>query len=556
MDTSLSVESADRADRLAPWLVGLFFAIPVLIGRYPPMADLPNHEASVGLLRHWGDQQFSPATLYVVNIGQANQLFSLLVLLMAYLMPIGWASKVVVAASLVALPVAAAHFATHLRAPRWSALLVAPLGFGWLFFWGLIQNIIGLVTLLALLPAIDRFALRPTIRRAFGIGGAMILLHFAHEAMQIVACIALVMCSIGAPSGAKRTGLRMLPIAFTILSVVAVNHYSWRSSGPRLVSTVPLTFYSYSWKLESLPGVLFGGYEPYVRNTMMGLALAPVLLFAVDRFRQTTADTPSWSRRVHRWRFELLALVLFIIYLVAPATIRSTTLVYHRFLPPAWSILAVSAAAGSGSSVAPLRRVLCAAVPVGSLLIAWPTFVDSDRIYTDLEAIVDHIEPGSAVMALNFGPNPPHRLWDPVAAMGHIVALRGGRCLFDYTQSPVSPVFQRPEKQWIEPQLRLEKPYELRPDWDFTRFRYLALVTGKPNLVTAIALALKSDARLTASQGDWYLFESILPVVAIDADDEPLPMPHPPTLRRKLEDLAHEFEERDGHSAGAASDVH
>jgi len=556
MDTSLSVESVDRADRLAPWVVGLLFAVPVLIARYPPMADLPNHEASVGLLRHWGDQQFSPHTLYVVNIGQANQLFSLLVLLMAYLMPIGWASKVVVAASLVALPLAAAHFATHLRAPRWSALLVAPLGFGWLFFWGLIQNIIGLVALLALLPAIDRFASRPTVRRAFGICGAMLLLHFAHEAMQLVACIALVVSSIGMPAGARRTSLRILPIGLTVLSVVAVNHYAWRSAGPRLVATAPFTFYEYSWKLESLPGVLFGGYEPYVRNTMMGLALAPVVFFAVDRLRHRTADRLSWSRRVHRWRFELMGLILFIIYLLAPATIKSTTLVYHRFLPPAWSILAVSAAAGSGSLVPPLRRMLCAAVPVGSLLIAWPTFVDSNRIYTDLEAIITHIEPGSAVMVLNFGPNRSHRLWDPVVAMGHIVALRGGRALYDYTQSPVSPVFQRPEKQWVEPQHRLENPYEMRPDWDFTRFRYLALVTGKRNLVTAIAMALKSNARLTASQGDWYLFESILPVVAIDADDEPIPRPRPPTLRRKLEDLAHEFEERDRQSSAAASDAH
>jgi hypothetical protein len=532
-----------RAERLAPWITGVLFALPVLIAKYPPMTDLPLHEASVGLLRHWGDATFAPPSLYFVNLGHANQLYSLLALALAYVVPIGWATKMVVAGSLVALPVVVARFADHVGAPRWTALLVAPVGMGWLFFWGLVQNILGLVALFVALPPIDRFAARPTRRGALAICGLMVLLHFAHQAMQLVACAALVLCCLNTPLRAKPMLLRALPIAFCACLVYAANTYAWRLAGPRHLRTVPLVFYPLRHKLASIAGVLFGGYEPYVRNLMLILAAIPVLLSLVDRFRAAPEPgSRSLPARLHAWRFELLGIALFVVYLAAPANIKSTTLVYHRFLPPAWGLIAVCAAARTRAAARPLTRALCAVPPIATLLIAWPSFADSDRIYSALDEVIAHIEPGSAIMALNLGPDPPHRLWNPSVAEGHVVALRGGRSLFDYSQSNVSPVAQRPEKQWAEPVDRIElRPFHMRPAWDFTRFRYVLIATPRPMLATAVVLAFKDEATLIASKGDWYLFESQLPVVPIDADDAPLPSPHPSTLAKRLRDVAREL---------------
>src|SRR5580692_10346362 len=209
--------SNTRAERWAPWIAGALFALPVLIAKYPPMDDLPLHEAAVGLLRHWSDPQFAPRSLYYVNLGHSNQLFSFVLLALSFLMPIGVASKLIVATSVFLLPVAAARFADHVDAPRWTVLLAAPVVcLGWLFFWGLIQNIIGLVILLALLPAIDRFASQPTGRGAAWMCAAMLLLHFAHQAMQLVALAALVIFSVGTDaagvSRARRIGLRAIPV--------------------------------------------------------------------------------------------------------------------------------------------------------------------------------------------------------------------------------------------------------------------------------------------------------------------------------------------------------
>lgn len=539
--------NVSRTERLIPWIGGALFALPVLIARYPPMADLPLHEASVGLLRHWNDDTFAPKALYELNLGQSNQLFSLLVLAFSYLLPITWASKVVVAGSVFGLSLAAGHLARHVGASRWTALLVAPIGFGWLFFWGLIQNIIGLVVLLTFLPAIDRFATRPSWRGAASLCGAMVLFHFAHQAMMVVACMALVVCSIGAPvRSLKSMVIRGVPCAFAAALVVFGTLLAWRLAGPRLVRSQPVVYYQFSWKLESIPGVLFGGFEPYVRNLMMVIAIAPVVLLGVDRARHPAQAETALVTRIHRWRFELIALVLFAVYLAAPASLKSTTLVYHRFLPPAWAILAVCIGAETKQPLSLARRAMCLALPIGSLLIAWPTFADSNHIYTGLEGIVDRIAPGSSVMVIKLGREPPHRLWSPSVAAGHIVAMRGGRALYDYTQSPVSPVVQRPEKEWVDSIDRLDgRPLEVRPAWDLVRFRYLALVTSTPGIGQVVEIALRGDARLVTHQGDWFLFESTWPVVPVDSDDVPLPMPPPPSLQKKLKLVAQELEAAD-----------
>jgi hypothetical protein len=294
------------------------------------------------------------------------------------------------------------------------------------------------------------------------------------------------------------------------------------------------------YKLATIPGVLFAGYEPYVRNLIMALAVVPLAFIAAERIRgRQRADRPL-PKRIHDLRFEFLALGLFALYLAAPVAITSTTLVYHRFLPPAWAILVV--AIGSNTRViATLPRALCAVLPAASLLVAWPSFADSDQIYSDLEALIPLIRPGSAVIALSLE-HRSNRLWEPMVAMGHVVAVRGGRSFFDYTQSPVSPVSQRPDKQWAEALARMENhPFEMRPDWDLTRFRYFLLLSTKPTIGAAVTLAIRNDAILIGSKGDLYLFESRLPVVPIDASDAPLPMPDPPTLRQMLANASNEL---------------
>ena len=149
-------------------------------------------------------------------------------------------------------------------------------------------------------------------------------------------------------------------------------------------------------------------------------------------------------------------------------------MVYHRFLPPAWAVLAVTARLRTAAVARFLPRALCALGPVASLLTSWPTFVDSHHIYSDLDALLPYIEEGSAVASIDMGPDPPNRLWGPMVIAGHVVAVKGGRSLFDYTVSPVSPVTQRANKMWSDTLLRTENRVDsFMPGFDLTRYRYL-----------------------------------------------------------------------------------
>ncbi len=553
-----------RAERWAPWVVGALFALPVLIAKYPPMDDLPLHEASVGLLRHWNDTTFAPRSLYYVNLGHSNQLFSFVLLALSFLMPIGLASKIVVAATVFVLPLAAARFADHLQAPRWTVLLAAPVAcLGWLFFWGLIQNLIGLALLLALLPEIDRFAARPTGRGAAWMCALMLLFHFAHQAMQLMALAALLIFSITASAKerfrARHWGLVAIPALFCAMVGYAAAKYSWYLSGPRHRSQPPFIFYSLAHKVETFSGVLFGGREPYVRNLMLVVAMAPVLLLLKDRWL-ARSRARSLGERLYDLRFDFLAAFLLLLYWAGPANLKSATLVYHRFLPPAWCIFVIAAGMGTRATLRLPVRLLCSLLPIATLLATWPTFADSNKVYSDLEPLIDRIEIGSSVLTLNFGPQDAFRLWSPVDATGHVVASRGGRALFDYTLSPISPVTQRGDKQWIDPIDRLDgNPYGLRPDWDLRRYRYLLFNTGTPGLATVIGMAIKEEATLKASSGGWYLFESKLPQVPFDSADAHLPEPHPATLRHKLKELAlalgETFPETDHATSKDADDI-
>ena len=210
-----------RLEQLAPWCAGAVIAAPVLLARYPPMADLPLHEAVVGLLRHWGDPAYIPANVYELNFGQPNQLVHFLILGLAYVFPIGTATKLVVALTLLFLPPILARFADYLGVTRWTAVLLAPLGLGWMFFWGLLANLIGFDLYFAALPSLDRLCERPTWR-AVGVACAwVVLLHFAHDFMALVAGGTIVLFTLCSWRGWRKGLLRIAPAALIVTLAVA-----------------------------------------------------------------------------------------------------------------------------------------------------------------------------------------------------------------------------------------------------------------------------------------------------------------------------------------------
>jgi hypothetical protein len=266
---------------------------------------------------------------------------------------------------------------------------------------------------------------------------------------------------------------------------------------------------------------------------MFALAMVPLVLFAAARYRQRPwPSNEPWQDVLARYRFETCAIGLLIAYFAGPYTLSGATLFYHRFLPPAYAILAVCLAPQDPNEPRLVMRLAASVVPLGSILLAWPTFVDSNKVTRDIDALIDQVEPGQAYIVIDMGPTIPWRLFHPEPWEGHIVARRGGRDLFDFSQSPVSPAFLNPRYQWNEPYLRMvNRLIEFKPEHDLERFRYLFIHTTVEDWGVWAKDVLEPFARYIDHRGEWFLFESKRVKVSPLSEDAAVPNPRPHSFR-------------------------
>jgi hypothetical protein len=534
-----------RLETALPWAAGLLLAAPVLVAYYPPMTDLPFHEAAIGLLRHHGDPLLEPPGLYLLNLGTANQLFHILGWLLSYVVSTRWAVKLLVAATVVALPVTAARFARHLGASPLASLLVAPMGIGWLFSCGFIANLMGLDALLFALPLADRLAAGPTPRRALAGVAAVLLLYFAHLAMMIAFAGVVLGLALVRPWSWRRTPWTLSVFGAGCAAVLGAVLLSAHLRTPML-SIVPLRFDPLLRKLQSVPAMILRT-TALPRFSVFALCVVTLASFFWLRARERRESAEvsvthegglgRWQARVVAIRWELVALAGFAAYLAFPLTMRNgVMLVYQRWFQPAFAILAVAAA--PRTLWAPRARIAlltALTVPVATLLAAWPPFADSDRAYRDLETLVDQVEPGSAVAKLDFLPEDQQQNYLLVNADGRILAERGGRLVYAFTDSPNSPVLLAPRYQWNESLLRTNlNSWWFMPQHDLRLYKYALFRTRDPFLASLVTFALSAEAEPIAEAGEWVLYRSKLPVVPPASPEPAMEDPRPDTIGARI----------------------
>jgi hypothetical protein len=166
------------------------------------------------------------------------------------------------------------------------------------------------------------------------------------------------------------------------------------------------------------------------------------------------------------------------------------------------------------------------------MLLAWPTFIDSNNVTQDIDALIDHVEPGQAYVVLDIGPLVRWRLFHPDPWEGHVVARKGGRCLFDFSHSPISPALLNPQYQWNEPYWRMQnESSKLKPTHDLDRFRYVFLHTTIEEWGKMSIEVLEPYARFIDHRGEWFLFESNHVNTSPVSADVDVPNPHPHSFR-------------------------
>ncbi|HEY8090423.1 MAG TPA: hypothetical protein VIF09_21325, partial [Polyangiaceae bacterium] len=319
----MTADRARRLQELAPWIAGALLAAPVLAFRYPPMGDLPMHEALVAILRHGGEPAWGHG-LYVFVVPQANQLFHYLALALSFVMATDTACKLVVALTLVGSVAGTARLLARLGRSRWGALLVAPVVCGWMFRWGLVANLLGFAVLAAAVPTLESLARRPSVGRAARALVALAVVFLAHESSAVIFAVVAAYFAVVRWSGARSFALRVSPTVVALVLVAAQSARARGLMGPTMRAIADDFGPEPFERIALLPGALFGGIGAARLAGLGAVTLAALVAGAlgVRRIRRTV------PLRVVCWhhRYAVLAALFFLLYLVFPMYAGGTTL--------------------------------------------------------------------------------------------------------------------------------------------------------------------------------------------------------------------------------------
>jgi hypothetical protein len=528
-------EAAVREHRAAhwPWVFALLLAAPTLLVRSPPMTDLAMHAGAVGLLTHWGDDSFVPKGLYWLNLGRPNQLFYAIAYVTSELF--GPRAGIGLAAALAQVGVIGGGgvFARHVKAPWWSSLWLAPLALGWTYFWGLVPNLYGLALFLPTLVLVDRLVAEPTWRRAAALTGGYVLLFFAHETAMAAALAVHALFVLLRPSKRAWAILTAPAVGAVVLGVL-----DWRRVAPHLTSTEKaivgdVVFTSPLARARELPETIFGSYPMPVLLALSVLFAGAV--WATLRAESSNHVAPSLRARLWNQRFALAGAGMLLGYFVAPSQAVGVTMLHSRFASYAWALvlpgscagLGFTVTSGRGARVAPRLAPLAAVASLLALLVvAMPAFAQSHQLNVAFDRVIAKMDRGQASLVSRLHPRAADDLFTAVSC-GRVLAMRGGRCQFDFTRTSISPVRISEPLLWKRVG-NGEDPdgvAELRLPGDLHAYRYVVLCCATDAERDDYAKVLAPYATLVTSDDGWLLFESKLPRIAVNA-------PEPPALAR------------------------
>lgn len=313
-----------RNDRLFFAIVALS-VVPLWIGRYLPMVDMPQHAAQIAALREIlsGNQLFTQ--LFEINWFTPYLLGYLLLAALATVLPITIAAQLIVSASVVALPLLTGQLLRAAGADeRWRWLAI-PCSFSFAFYWGFLNFLVAAPLALLFLIQTIRFVDAPTLRRGVMVALFAIFLFFSHVIVLGFASLAALGYVLGR---SYRDGKRLVLLALPYtapLPLIAV----WLSlayDNAPAVRNDPVIYGRFMervWQLLLQPA----GHEAPTLITL----LVTVTILALPLLAGST-----FSRRPERWLPFALGLLVF---MASPRYVLATAYFFQRlgiFLVPLW----------------------------------------------------------------------------------------------------------------------------------------------------------------------------------------------------------------------------
>ena len=153
---------------------------PLWVVDYLPMVDLPQHLAQVAAMRELVAQNPSFEALFTVNWFTPYVLAYAVLYGLSAIVGIPLAAKLVLTLAIAATPLAVGALLREVGASARLRWLAIPGALGFAFYWGLFSFVCALPLALLLVLCAVRYANRPQISRAAGLGVFGIALFFSH----------------------------------------------------------------------------------------------------------------------------------------------------------------------------------------------------------------------------------------------------------------------------------------------------------------------------------------------------------------------------------------
>src|SRR5476651_1310309 len=114
-------------------------ALPLLTTYRLPMADLPQHAVQLTVWKYYNDLCYRFADTYVINWATPYLAGVFVMHMVAAVLSVSVALKLIVYLTILALPLAFKRFADFRGLDPFLALVAFPLSFGYSFYWGFIN---------------------------------------------------------------------------------------------------------------------------------------------------------------------------------------------------------------------------------------------------------------------------------------------------------------------------------------------------------------------------------------------------------------------------------
>lgn len=428
-------------------LLCLATVAPLWIVRWPPIQDLPQHLAAIRVLHDYTEPRLEFERYFDLSLSRTQYLTVYLAAdLLAYLVGITAATKLLLSAAIVATPYALRSLLRRLGRDPGAALFALPLTYNAHLILGFLNFVAAIPLLFAGLSLALKLRAGYARSSAVLLSGVALLTFYTH--VVPFALLLLGGSLLAVERNARASARLIVPLVPAVVAAIA---WAFTSPAGRAVlaaggataGRAEPEYQRWSEALRQIPDwlidVLPGESDERI---LVGWALL-LLLWLVFAKRTAAGSEP---RSEVAWRVGVLAPVAFLAYFVTPASYDWIWPINARFpvLAALLGIVLLPPVAGWARRAIAVGLVVLSLFMVRDLGTAFLNFERHEL--TGLRQTLEVIPEGQRVAALVWDRGSRYVRFSPfLHTAAHYQAQRGGAVMFSFATFPQSPFRFRDE---------------------------------------------------------------------------------------------------------------